>query len=309
MKIIYFLSPTFDYATVIYPGVGPHYARSFGWETAGLDRLSQTACDVGIIDNRLTTEDRATLDRELRDPNRRFPVLFKLTDPEAPTYTDPGTRYLFSQCDAPNIHYISVYDPEGPLRKFVLSLRSSRVFRLPFPYDAACEYQRDFADRRRRILLSGAQGRDYYPLRHRLRRRRRFDPLARLAVSELPHPGYADIGQTLRHNLIFDRFIAHAAGFTHLFLCPTRYRVELMKYVECAYAGCVPIGQLPRSLEAELADTLISWSGTTRELVGELWADRSVMADRAARYRAVMRRLRDPAELLRSFESALRAQI
>jgi hypothetical protein len=307
VRIVYFVSPTFDFGTVIYPGVGPRYAQSFGWPTAPIDALSRTPCDVAVIDNRLTDADRAHLDRELAVPERSFPVFFKLSDPDAPNYRDEATRYIFRQRDAPGIHYLSIYDPEGPLHDFVASLRRSKVLRLPFPYDASREIERDFASRRRRVLLSGAQSRECYPLRYALHRRRRFDPLLRLAVSELPHPGYADIGQRLRHNLVFEAFVEHAAKFSHFFLCPSRYRVELMKYVECAYAGSVPIGELPKSLAGELRDGFIVYSGRARDLIKALAADPREMAERAASYRAVMRKLRDPATLLSTFEARIRA--
>lgn len=301
MKIVYFLSPRFDFGTLIYPGVGPHYAESFGWPTASLDDMSSTDCDVGIVDNRLTGGDFAALDRELASPRRRFPVLFKLSDPEAPDYTDDNTRYIFQQKDVAGVHYVSIYDLEGPVAEFVRSLRRSKVFRLPFPYLRSREVELGYDARRRRILLSGAQSRDYYPLRYQLRRRRMYDPLAAYAVSVLPHPGYPDVGQPLCHNITFDRFIAYASRFTHLFMCGTRYRVELMKYVECAHAGCVPIGEASRSLEAEVRDCLIGYSGRSRDLLKAVSAETSEMRDLAARYRTIMRRLRDPQTLVASF--------
>jgi hypothetical protein len=309
VKIIYFVSPTFDFGTVIYPGVGPRYARSFGWPTAPIDALSRTPCDVASIDNRLTPADRVHLDRELVAPERNFPVRFKLSDPEAPNYRDEGTRYIFAQRDAPGVHYLSIYDPQGPLLDFVASLRRSQVLRLPFPYDAAREVERDMASRRRRVLLSGAQSPAYYPLRHRLHRRRRYDPLLRLAVAELPHPGYADVGQGLRHHLVFEAFIAHAAQFTHFFLCPSRYRVEFMKYVECGYAGSVPIGEPPSSLAPEVKDCFIVYAGKARDLLRALAADRREMAERAAAYRAAVRKLRDPATLVSAFEAQINARL
>ncbi len=75
----------------------------------------------------------------------------------------------FVQKDLPGVHYFSIYDPEGPLLDFVRSLKRSRVVRLPYPYDASKQIDRDFALRKRRILLSGAQSRKLYPLRYSLR--------------------------------------------------------------------------------------------------------------------------------------------
>ncbi|SRR5579883_190493 len=309
MRIVYFLSPTFDFTTVIYPGVGPRYAQSFGWPTAPIDALLRTPCDVAIIDNRLTAADRAHLDRELSASGRNFPVLFKLSDPQAPDYRDEGTRFIFKQADMPGVHYVSIYDPEGPLRAFIASLRRSKVLRLPFPYDVTREVERGFGERRRRVFLSGAQSRAYYPLRNALHRRRLFDPVLRLVVSELRHPGYADGGERLRHKLIFEAFVAHAAQFTHFFLCGSRYRVEFMKFVECAYAGCVPIGEPPKSLERAVGDCFIRYSGGTRDLLKALMAERREMEGRAAAYRAKLRSLRDPALLVAALEAQIRAEL
>ncbi|HWE06087.1 MAG TPA: hypothetical protein VG274_05215, partial [Rhizomicrobium sp.] len=229
----------------------------------------------------MTAADRAQLDRELAQ-TRGFPVLFKLSDPEAPNYRDENTRYIFQQADAPGVHYLSIYDPEGPLQAFVASLRRSKVLRLPFPYDATREVERGFGERRRRVFLSGTQSRIGYPLRTALHRQRIFNPMLRFAVSELPHPGYADGGERLRHTLIFKAFVAHAAQFSHFFLCGSRYRVELMKFVECAYAGSVPIGEPPKSLEQAVGDCFIRYSGRTGELLQALMGDRSEMEVRAA---------------------------
>ena len=236
-------------------------------------------------------------------------MLFKLSDPEAPDYRDEGTRYIFKQADAPGVHYVSIYDPEGPLQAFVASLRRSKVLRLPFPYDSSREIERGFGERRRRVFLSGARGRGYYPLRNALHRRRRFDPVLRFAISELRHPGYADAGGRLRHQLIFEAFIAHAAQFSHFFLCGSRYRVEFMKFVECAYAGSVPIGEPPKSLEPAVADCFIRYSGQARDLLQALVADRHEMEARAAAYRATLRRLRDPALLLGALEAQICAEL
>jgi hypothetical protein len=308
VKIIYFISSNFRYETVIYSGIGPRFARSFGWPTMPISSIQESTCDAGLIDGRLTKEDLVQIDAFLTaSPKRDFPIFFRLSDPEMPLHNQESSRFLFRKKDAPGVHYFSLYDPEGPMLDFVRSLKRSRVVRLPYPFDASKQIDRDFVRRKRRVFLSGAQSRELYPLRHDLWRKRRWNPLARLAVSELQHPGYPDIGQRQRHGLIHERYIDHAAGNTHFFLCPSRYRVELMKYVECAYAGCVPIGEPPGSLQDQVHHCFLSYSGRTAELLKAIAADKQEMAGMAAEYRRILRAIRDPARLNASLEDQIRA--
>jgi hypothetical protein len=308
MRIVYFISSNFRYETVIYSGIGPRFARSFGWPIEPISSLRDVTCDAGIIDGRLTEKDFWQIDEFLAaSPKKAFPIFFRLSDPEMPTHRHEMDRYVFRKKDLPGVHYVSIYDPEGPLLDFVRSLKRSRVVRLPYPFDVFRQIDRDFARRQRRVFLSGAQSRKLYPLRYCLRRKKRWNPLARLAVSELPHPGYPDIGEPQRHAFVHERYIDYAAGFTHFFLCPSRYRVELMKYVECGYAGCVPIGEPPSSLKDHVRHCFLSYSGSTMELLKVIAAGRREMAEMAAEYRRVMRAIRDPSRLNASLEDQIHA--
>jgi hypothetical protein len=308
MRIVYFVSPKFRYETVLYSGVGPRFAQSFGWPIEPISSIMDVTCDAGLIDGRLTDEDMGQIDAFLASSSKRtFPIFFRLADPEMPTYEGTGVKYVLRQKDLPGVHYFSIYDPEGPLLDFVRSLRRSRVVRLPYPYDASKQIDRNFALRKRRVFLSGAQSRELYPLRRALQRKRRWNPLARLAVSELRHSGYPDIGERQRHAIVHDRYIEHAAGFTHFFLCPSRYRVELMKYVECGYAGCVPIGEPPTSLVDHVRHCFLSYSGRTMELLKAISTGRPEMTEMAAEYRRVMRAIRDPSKLIALLEEQIRA--
>ncbi len=308
MKIAYFISSGFPYETVIYPGVGPRFGRSFGWSIEPISSIRDATCDVGIIDGRLTEEDFGHIDAFLAAPPRRnFPIFFRLSDPEMPTYDHQDDRYVFRKQDLPGVHYFSIYDPAGPVLDFVKSLKRSRVVRLPYPYDVSRQIDRDFDQRRRRVFLSGAKRRKLYPLRHSLHWKSRWNPLAWLAVSKLRHPGYPDSGQPLRHGLVHERYIDHAAGFTHFFLCPSRYRVELMKYVECGYAGCVPIGEPPHSLAQHVRHCFLPYSGRTMELFRAISAASQEMREMAAEYRRIMRALRDPSALNAALEDQIRA--
>ena len=156
MRIVYFISPKFRYETVIYSGVGPRFAQSFGWPIEPISSILDVTCDVGLIDGRLTEEDFGQIDAFLAGSSKKtFPIFFRLSDPEMPTYEGEEDKYVFRKKDLPGVHYFSIYDPEGPLLDFVRSLKHSRVVRLPYPYDASKQIERDFALRRRRVFLSG----------------------------------------------------------------------------------------------------------------------------------------------------------
>lgn len=297
LKIIYFISPQYPYEAVIYPGVGPLYAKAFGWPTVDLDKLSETECDIGIVDNRLAEFDFESIDAFLASPERRFPLFFKLSDPDMPTYADKTTRYILAKKDVAGVHYISIYNPEGPLKEFIDSMKRSKMVRLPFPYDSSRELARDFDEKRRGVFLSGTSNRELYPLRALLRRQRAINPLLRLAVTALEHPGYPEYCREHLHNILFERFIEYAARFSHFFLCGSRYRVELMRYIECAYANCVPFGEAPIALKDIASHCFVSYSGRATQLVKEILSDRQDMRRRAAEYRKIMRIERDPVRL------------
>ncbi len=308
MRIVYFISSNFQYEKVIYPGVGPRFAQSFGWPIKPISSIRDVTCDAGLIDGRLTEEDFGQIDAFLAaSPKRAFPIFFRLSDPEMPTDDHEWNSYVLHKKDLPGVHYFSIYDPEGQVLDFVRSLKRSRVVHLPYPFDVSMQIDRDFARRKRRVFLSGAQFPELYPFRYCLHRKRRWNPLVRLAVSELQHPGYPDIAQPQKHAVIHERYIDHAAGFTHFFLCPSRYRVELMKYVECGYAGCVPIGEPPNSLKDHVRHCFLSYSGRTVELLKATASSRREMTEMAAEYRRIMRAIRDPSKLNASLEDQIRA--
>jgi hypothetical protein len=133
--------------------------------------------------------------------------------------------------------------------------------------------------------------------------------LLRLAVHDLPHPGYPDLGVRLKHGVVRERFVSYAAAYTHFFLCPSLYESEFAKYLECAYAGSVPIGLLPKSLALSVKDCFLTWCGSTHELLRALAANLDDMRFIASQYRTVLRSLREPAFLVRNFEEQIAASL
>ncbi len=310
MRIVYFVSSAHRYDEAIYFGVGPKFGAAYGWEVQPIDGISSCACDVGVIDNRLEAPDVAALESFLaRPPGRRFPIFFRISDPDMPLSAKPGVKFIFACGDRDGVHFATTYDPEGPFKAYLQGLKRSRLAHLPYPYERAREVDIDFAQRRRRVFLSGASDERLYPLRQVLRRKRRYNPLLRLAVHDLPHPGYPDLGVRLKHGVVRERFVSYAAAYTHFFLCSSLYESEFAKYLECAYAGSVPIGLPPKSLALSVKDCFLTWCGSTHELLRALAANLDDMRFIASQYRTVLRSLREPAFLVRNFEEQIAASL
>lgn len=298
MKKIFFVSGTYPFHLGIYPGAGPEFGEAYGWEVRTIDEMAAVRCDVGIVENRLDAPDLGHLERFLSmRPGPPFPLLFKISDPEMPRSRNPGVRYILRKHDAPGVHYLSVYEPAGPVRDFFASLTASRVVHAPYPYDARRELHLALRGRSRRVFLSGARHSRLYPLRESMFRRMTFNPIARYTMTRLAHPGYPRVGARPKHRIIRGSFVEYAARYTHFFLDPSRYGVELMKYTECAYAGSVPIGAMPRSLVPLVATCFVESEGRARELWRAVRTPMDRMEAVASAYRLAMRVARDPARL------------
>ena len=96
MRVVYFISSKFRYETVIYSGVGPRFARSFGWPIEPISSIRDATCDAGLINGRLTEEDFGQIDAFLAAPPKMaFPIFFRLSDPEMPVRNHEEYGYVF----------------------------------------------------------------------------------------------------------------------------------------------------------------------------------------------------------------------
>lgn len=71
LKIVYFLSTSHLYATVIYPDVGPRCAQILGWPIPSVETMAEADCNIGIIDNRLIVSDLRLIDAFLEQSPKR----------------------------------------------------------------------------------------------------------------------------------------------------------------------------------------------------------------------------------------------
>lgn len=304
----YVLSGAFHYERTIVPDQGPAYAAAMGWPTLPLDALREAPPGVCVIDQRITEGEGARLQTWLRTRASPSPVLLKVVDPY-PEYTrdHPYYRLLFAVVNLPGVHFLTVYEPRERTEELRQQCTTSRMLWLPYAYVASAEREVPMAGRRRRVLLTGAMEPGVYPTRAALARRQRFDPVVRLGVDRLPHPGYPDIGHTLKHQAVGPAFVDRLTQYRGMVLDPARCGLEFLKYRECAYAGCVPVGELPDSLREAVRDYVapLRPSHLWRDVRRLLSMSVTEAADRAAGYRAVLRRIRHPAVLEATLDQEL----
>lgn len=308
MDIIYFHSDTFDFARAIYPGVGPAFAKPLGWRTGLISQLATANCDVAVVDHRLEQDDVNVLQAYFSKPAaKRVPVFIRICDPDMPRSDDPKVKFIFSCADIEGVHYAPTYSLAGPTLEFAKTLRRSGLAHLPFAYDPIREIDVPLEGREPKLFLSGAGSITLYPRRAKLRRMLLWNPWLRAKVAALKHPGYPEGGRELRHNITHDRFIKAAAQYTHFFLCGSRYNVELMKFVECAYAGSVPVGVPADTIRDAVGACFRPYRDRASDILADLLAPQHEWAERAKAYRVGLRLLRAPKRVEAEFKEQVAA--
>ena len=174
--------------------------------------------------------------------------LLRVVDPFVHHRNDNWYRFLFELGAEPNIHYISPYTLTGLSALLYAHNPRKLIVHAPYTYECSNELPLRHHCRKRGLLISGANDPSLYPLRDQAKRAAALLPAAISGIHRLRHPGYPDIGHSLNHNIIGRTYIQRMAEYTHSFSCSSSYRIELLKYREIAYAGCVPVGDLPFSL-------------------------------------------------------------
>lgn len=173
---------------------------------------------------------------------------------------------------------------------------------LPYPYLDEDEFtiSDDCEEREKSLFLSGADINDIYPMRCRL-----YDLSEDFLIKTLRHPGYS--GSHWSKGKIGYEYLKELHN--HWFMaCTTTHpdRYDLLKYVECAEAGCICVGEVPKMLEGTEAEKWIikipDWSlkgigifyewfnNTLKDLDVELYA---------SEYRRCIKEMRDKEKIKR----------
>lgn len=252
MNILYMISNELDYSKLICHDAGPGYAKTMKWKWS---KISEVECydnkTVYIIDNRISARECKVVGRNIvNHPKIRF--LLKIVDP----YYENASHYYYlwiaSLLHLDNVYLFSIYEPKE------LTLILSRKFKnkiayIPYPYNSVKEVPLErLASRLNKIIVTGSINPVIYPSRSEIWIKTRRS-LARTFFPVLKHPGYAEIGKgNFDHQYIGDAFVQYLSRYKAMLICPTRAGVELLKFHECAYAGCLPTGEPPSSFPANI---------------------------------------------------------
>lgn len=299
-SVSYVVSDKFDYNKMICDDAGPLYAQRHRWRLAELKELSNLDDSIVVIDNRVEPSEFAILEEYIQQHGSR-PIYFKLIDVYWRSIEQPYYRFLFKIARHRNVRFLCPYVPAKITQLLCeISGQSDACVVVPYAYDSARELPSE-AHRANRIAISGALG-TAYPLRWRvhLATRRSFRTAGK--VAKLRHPNYPDIGQVGVHSITGDRYIAHLAKFRFMLTTGAADREEFLKYSECGYAGCLPVGEVPQSFSEALAGCVMQIDATL-PIAGQLSAIVRMSADewqdRSTRYRKLLRVERDPERLQR----------
>ena len=293
-KVAYLVSSCLDYDLLICGDAGPSVAHEYGWSLARREDLDLHRFDAVIIDNRhhdateLIRLRALILDR----PSQLF--LLRVVDPCLHHQRDNWYIFLREMLDRPNVHFITPYTLTG-FSALLSSLNPRKWFiHSPYTYDCGQELPIEHISRRSGILVSGARSSIMYPIRFGAQRIAAALPSSITGFYLLGHPGYLDISQKRKHNTIGKSFTKYIAGYTAAFSCSSTYRMELMKFREIAYAGCIPVGDLPFSLVDCALNAHLPWRRNwiaLGQLVRKLCAEESEF--RARSFRRFFREKRD----------------
>jgi hypothetical protein len=286
LDVYYILSAKFDYDQLFQKDAGPSFASDYGWRVATLQELPDLQCQIAIIDPRMTSEELP----ELRAAMGRGRVIFvlRIIDPYW-EYTREHwwCRFVDDMLDQPRCHVMLTYQPAEITALFAARARVSQFVFAPYVYHADSELPIDHESRSRALFISGACHASIYPVRARIRRVASLWPW--LPTRNLLHPGYPDItGHGPRHTVVGDAYIRRLAAFRFAAVCSSRCRLEFLKYREFAYAGVVPVGDMPATLLDCPTDAWISWRRNFIALTREM-KTMSDTAERAQRFRRFMR--------------------
>src|SRR5271168_3357589 len=296
-------------ASLMCRDAGPEYAKSLLLPCSGVSSLRESASgDALLIDNNLTAGEVGIVQEVIE--RQQAPVLLKVVDPYwvRGNYGRHKSAYaalVETHCRVPNVAILSPYQPSEWL-KMVVEKFNPKLLVLPYPYVAEAEQPLEltgFSARLDRALLSGALSGRKYPRRARVYRLRYLMPRYRRNFDLLEHPGYPNIGEARRHNLIFDDFVRFISGYKYFFVDPSRADLEFLKYTECAYAGCLPVGAPAASLPGAAQQLVLETSRFLRSMRQPAASRNRGHFEAALAYRAIMSKSRNSGEIRARLES------
>lgn len=252
MAIKYIISDLLDYSKLICQDAGPGYAKTMGWPAISLNNLSQVQLtDIIVIDNRLGFKEFAIVQELiLNNPNVIF--ILRIVDPYFHNIAEPYYQWLIKIALSKNVKILSPYQPTE-LTLFFEKTTEKKILHVPYVYEKQKELDLLNLDSRlNKIIISGAISDEIYPYRSSIWLKSRRS-LSRIFYDVLKHPGYAELSeQSFSHSVIGESYIQHLAQYKFMLICGSRCKIEFLKFNECIYAGCLPIGNPPETYPEHL---------------------------------------------------------
>lgn len=223
-----------------------------------------------------------------------FKFFIKLVDQFEYQWSSPVYDELTKFCKRTNTRIIKTYmcDYNG----------LDSIATIPYPYLEEDELPIvGDEERETNFILTGADIKDIYPTRCRL-----YELADGNIIKTLKHPGYSG-----------NHWNEGKVGFSYLkelnrhwfMICTTTYpdEYDLLKYVECAEAGCICVGEVPKMLkgtEAEkhiikIPENKLTDSQLLFKFLRELSEERVGMSRYALDYRDAIKKLRDKERIKR----------
>jgi hypothetical protein len=290
-------------ANLICRDAGPPYAKSLGLAWCGIESLrAHAGTETVIIDSTLNDGEVGAV-REFIE-RQQTKVLLKVVDPywvrgNYGRHKSAYSALVETHCRLPNVALLSPYEPSEWL-KMVVEKFNPKLLVLPYPYVREAEQPLElekFGERLDRAVLTGALSGRKYPRRAMIRRLRYVLPKYRRNFDLLEHPGYPIPGEARRHSLIFDDFVKFIAGYKYFFVDPSRANLEFLKYTECAYAGCVPVGAPAGSMSPAAGQLVMDTASFLKSMQEPAESRNRGHFEKAREYRAIMAETRKAEEL------------
>lgn len=303
---MYFISNEFDYDKLICYDAGPEYARNMGWFCVALDRVTDYPDCINIIDVHITERECAELQKYIA-AHKSTAFLLTIVDQHEAHRTHWYYRLLFEVCRYTNVYFLSKYIPTDLIAELDALTGHQKIVFIPYPFRDPLNAVFDLKARNRKVIFSGAVSKGIYPLRDQFRRNIKRNPLLWRKVDFLGHPGYAEVGQKRVHDIIGIKYLNLLSKYVFMFLDPSRYGLELLKYVECAYARCVPIGKAPDSFTPKMREPFleVDYSRFSKSINKFFSMSDTELVDRSNRYYAAMASERDPIKLNKTLDQFL----
>ncbi|BAY33456.1 hypothetical protein NIES2107_53520 [Nostoc carneum NIES-2107] len=251
------LSQDFNYFNMITYDAGPGYANQMGWKYDYLNNINLYSNSIIIIDNRISELECFKLQEYIAGHKNIF-FLLKVVDPcEEWCRNHYYYHFLFRIKNLSNVFFLTVYYPSELTKEINDSTGNKKMIFIPYAFNDTYSIKNELSNRNKKIVFSGNLDPHVYPYRDTFIRKIKINPLLWNKVCFLKHPGYPDINQKLLHNVVGNKYIEFLSLFKFMFISPSRCGLEFLKYSECAYAHCVPIGKAPLSFSNKLKEYFI----------------------------------------------------